>query len=108
MAKVMTLNKRSNTITKERVGDGAWKYTVTGADGSEIASVTFRAGTAENRLLNSDLLDIVRDRLDALVRNGHDSFRAYNCIQHVYEALFWADAPVMREDKEVKEKDGEQ
>lgn len=108
MAKVMTLNKRTNTITKERIETGAWKYTVTGADGGEIASVVFKSGTAENRLLNSDLLDIVRDRLDALVRNGHDSFRAYNCLQHVYEALFWADAPLLKEDKEDKEKDGEQ
>jgi hypothetical protein len=108
MAKVMTLNKRTNTITKERTETGAWKYTVSGADGAEIASLVFRPGTEENRLLNSDLLDIVRDRLDALVRNGHDSFRAYNCLQHVYEALFWADAPLLKEDKEVKEKDGEQ
>ena len=108
MAKVMTLNKRTNTITKERIETGAWKYTVTGADGGEIASVVFKSGTAENRLLNSDLLDIVRDRLDALVRNGHDSFRAYNCLQHVYEALFWADAPLLKEDKEDKERGGEQ
>lgn len=108
MAKVMTLNKRTNTITKERTETGAWKYTVSGADGEEIASLVFRPGTEGARLLNSDLLDIVRDRLDALVRNGHDSFRAYNCLQHVYEALFWADAPLLKEDKEVKEKDGEQ
>ena len=104
----MTLNKRTNTITKERTATGAWKYTVNGADGAEIASLVFKPGTEENRLLNSDLLDIVRDRLDALVRNGHDSFRAYNCLQHVYEALFWADAPLLKEDKEVREKDGEQ
>lgn len=105
MAKVMTLNRRTHTITKKRTETGAWQYTVTGADGGEIASLTFNAGTDGSRLLNSDLLDIVRDRLDALVRNGHDSFRAYNCLQHVYEALFWADAPVL---KESEEKDGDQ
>lgn len=105
MAKVMTLNKRTNTITKERTDNGAWKYVVRGGDGEEIASLTFKPGTDGARLLNSDLLDIVRDRLDALVRTGHDSFRTYNCLQHVYEALFWADAPLLREDKE---KDGEQ
>jgi hypothetical protein len=102
----MTLNKRANTITKERIDGGAWKYVVTGADGSELATLMFKPGAEGARLLNSDLLDIVRDRLDALVRNGHDSFRAYNCLQHVYEALFWSDVPVLKEDKESTEKDG--
>lgn len=101
--KVMTLNRRQNVITKERLDGGAWKYTVASGEGAVLLEVVFEPGANENKLHNNDLLDIVRDRLDALNRTGHGTFRSYNCAQHVYEALFWADAPALKSDDEERE-----
>jgi len=91
---VRSLNRRKNTVVKERVPSGAWEYSVLGADGTVLAKVVFETGRdVPDKLTNSDLLEIVRDRLSALNRSNSASFRSYNCAQHVYEALFWADLP---------------
>ena len=110
MAKIMTMNRRDNSIEKEKLPDGGWQYTVTGKNGRELLRITFtKPERGEDRLLNSDLLDIVRDRLEALNRSNRATFRSFNCMQHVYEALLWADVPAFRESKPIDdtEKDGD-
>lgn len=86
--------KRANTIGKWREPDGSWHYRVFGRDGSVIAEIAFSTGRDfEHRLTNNDLLEIVADRLTALNDSNAGSFRSGVCLQHVLEALFWADAP---------------
>lgn len=91
---VRSLTKRKNTVVKERVPSGAWEYSVLGSDGTVLAKLVFETGReVPDKLTNSDLLEIVRDRLSALNRSNSASFRSYNCAQHVHEAIFWADLP---------------
>lgn len=92
--KIKNVNKRVNHVQKWRESDGAWIYQVIGKDEVPVAELRFTTGR-ENpyRLTNSDLLEIVRDRLEALNRSASASFRSAACLQHVIEALFWADAP---------------
>ena len=92
--KIKTVNKHVNQIEKRRDSDGAWNYTINNANGEKIAEVRFRTGKDfSNRLTNADLLEIVRDRLEALNRSSSASFRSTACLQHVVEAIMWADAP---------------
>lgn len=92
--KIRNVNKRINYIQKWREEDGSWRYQVIGKDGVVVAEMRFALGRLEqNRLTNSDLLEIVRDRLEALNRSSSGSFRSTACLQHVIEALFWADTP---------------
>ena len=86
--------KRVNTIGKWREQDGSWHYQVFGKNGDPIAELSFVTGKAfDQRLTNNDLLEIVADRLKALNESTSASFRSAACLQHVLEALFWADAP---------------
>lgn len=89
--RIKTLSKRPNQIYKERFNDG-WTYIVTDREGNPLSRITFfkPVGKAD-RLTNSDLLDIVRDRLSIMNRGSHRTARSLNCAQHVTEALFWAD-----------------
>lgn len=97
---VKPLGRRKNAVTKERFPSGAWEYKVVSPDGAVLASITFQTGReTADKVSNSDLLEIVRDRLDALNRGPNSSFRSYNCAQHVYEALFWAELPANRPEK---------
>lgn len=90
--KVYNLNRRVNHVTKEKMEDGTWRYTVVGKDGGTLAEMDFITGRDHtNRLTNSDLLEIVRDRLGALNRGPNASERSRMCLTHVCEALFWAD-----------------
>lgn len=97
--KVRTLNKRNNAIYKERTEQG-WIYTVKDRDGNELAKLVFAAPKGNtDRLTNSDLLDIVRDRLAALNRN-YGTARSFACEQHVCEALFWSDTKIKSDETE--------
>ena len=92
--KIKSVNKHVNQINKWREHDGAWVYQVVGSTGDVLAEFRFRTGKDfSNRLTNSDLLEIVRDRLEALNRSQSASFRSTACLQHVVESIMWADAP---------------
>lgn len=92
--KIKTVNKHVNQISKRRESDGTWVYNIESPAGDKIAELRFRTGKDfSNRLTNSDLLEIVRDRLEALNRSTSASFRSTACLQHIVEAIMWADSP---------------
>lgn len=100
--RVRRLVPHVNTITKKKLPSGSWQYTVLDREGEEIGYLLFdTAKTSANKLTNTDLLEVVRDRLRALNRSPNASSRSRICYEKVCEAIYWADSPVVKPE-EVK------
>lgn len=84
--------RRHNRIYKRREEGGTWIYTVKDRDENTLSELRFDTGRV-SRLSNADLLEIVRDRLEALNTTPSASYRSKACLEHVIAALLWADLP---------------
>lgn len=105
MEKLSTIQKRNNLNTIYRVGEkgpggGYHDYYIYPADCDPsttelpLALVEFQKGPrndpdARHGVLDSDLLEIVRDRLKAFQEGSMPSRESYLALQHVEEALMW-------------------
>lgn len=103
--KVYRHNKWGNTIKKEFIDRRPVYYVYSNKDGALIATITFGDINSEHgALTNSDLLEIVRDRLH--VHNGtkFSTHKAKVAEDRVNEALMWADDSAMRRSMILEDK----
>lgn len=102
MNKLNTIQKRENlneVFVMDEVGPGGahHKYHIVSADGDVILSLTeiiFQKGprkeeNAQHGVIDSDLLEIVRDRLKAFQAGPFASEYNEKALTHIEEALMW-------------------
>lgn len=98
--KLITIQKREKLNEVHRIGlkgpGGAYHdYAIVSADTQEIlAGVEFQKGPrkdpeARHGALDTDLLEIVRDRLKCFQKNGYACRENEKALEHIEEALMW-------------------
>lgn len=98
--KIITIQKREKLNEVCRVGfkgpGGAYHdYAILSASTQEImAAIEFQKGPRKNQesrhgVLDTDLLEIVRDRLKCFQENGYACRENEKALEHIEEALMW-------------------
>ena len=107
--KIYRLNKRGNKITK-RMEDGAPTYTIYDENNDPMCVLSFK-GEHGKVITNSDLLEIVRDRLHYFNGTRFTNHSRKTAEDRLTEAIMWAErGSMMRsaflDDDEKKVKEG--
>lgn len=100
MEKLITIQKREKLNEVHRIGEkgpgGAYHdYAIVNAETQEIlAAIEFQKEPrkdpdARHGALDSDLLEIVRDRLKAFQSGGYACKENQHALNHIEEALMW-------------------
>lgn len=100
MEKLLTIQKREKLNEVNRIGEkgpgGAYHdYVIVSAESQEIlATIMFQKGARKDQesrhgVLDSDLLEIVRDRLTSFQEGGYACNENAHALLHVECALMW-------------------
>lgn len=105
MEKVYRHNKWGNTIKREYVNGLPVYHVYSCKDGSLIADIAFGDIHSEHgTLTNSDLLEIVKDRLHAHNGAKFATHKTKVAEDRVTEALMWSDDSAMRRSMILEDK----